>query len=78
MVAQAATRLDEASWVQPPSLLSPEIKARPAGHLYNTVTNGIRSMPAYRSQIPSADRWAIVAYLQAIQGRHPHLLPPDM
>ena len=37
------------------------------GHLFNTITNGIRNMPAYGSQIPVADRWAIVAYVRALQ-----------
>jgi mono/diheme cytochrome c family protein len=35
--------------------------------LYNTIANGIRSMPAYAKQIPVADRWAIVAYVKALQ-----------
>ena len=40
---------------------------RTNGHLFNTITNGIRSMPAYGPQIPVADRWAIVAYVRALQ-----------
>ena len=31
------------------------------------MTNGIRTMPAYESQIPVADRWAIVGYVEALQ-----------
>lgn len=38
-----------------------------AGKLYNTITHGARSMPAYGSQISTADRWAIVAYVHALQ-----------
>jgi mono/diheme cytochrome c family protein len=37
------------------------------GHLYNTISNGIRNMPAYGPQITVEDRWAIVAYLRALQ-----------
>lgn len=37
------------------------------GHLFNTITNGIRTMPSYGSQIPVGDRWAIVAYVRALQ-----------
>ena len=41
--------------------------SRAVGHLFNTITNGIRSMPAYSSQIAVEDRWAIVAYIRALQ-----------
>jgi mono/diheme cytochrome c family protein len=40
---------------------------RPVGHIYNTINVGIRSMPSYGAQIPVADRWAIVAYVRALQ-----------
>jgi mono/diheme cytochrome c family protein len=39
----------------------------PDGHLYLVITNGIRNMPSYRSQISVEDRWAIVAYIRALQ-----------
>jgi outer membrane protein OmpA-like peptidoglycan-associated protein len=39
----------------------------PDGRLFLTITNGIRTMPAYRAQIPTDDRWAIVAYVRALQ-----------
>jgi len=37
------------------------------GHIYNVISNGIRNMPAYKYQIPVADRWAIVGYFSALQ-----------
>jgi len=37
------------------------------GYLYEVVTQGVRSMPGYAQQIPIADRWAIVAYVRALQ-----------
>jgi mono/diheme cytochrome c family protein len=37
------------------------------GHLYEVIRNGIRNMPSYRHQISVADRWAIVAYVRAMQ-----------
>ncbi len=37
------------------------------GYLFDVITNGIRSMPSYAAQIPVADRWAIIAYLRALQ-----------
>lgn len=39
----------------------------PDGKLFNVISNGIRNMPAYRSQIDVKDRWAIVAYVRALQ-----------
>ena len=37
------------------------------GYLYEVITRGIRSMPGYAQQVPVADRWAIVAYVRALQ-----------
>lgn len=45
----------------------PQVLSRPVGHIFNTITHGIRTMPAYGDQIPPADRWAIVAYVKALQ-----------
>lgn len=67
MVAVRADHLQEGTWVPPTSLHDATVLARPLGHLYNTITNGIRTMPSYGPQIPEADRWAIVAYLRALQ-----------
>ena len=39
----------------------------PVGELFNTITNGIRNMPAYGRQIDVEDRWAIILYVRALQ-----------
>jgi len=39
----------------------------PDGQLFATITNGIGNMPSYAAQIPVSDRWAIVAYVRALQ-----------
>lgn len=67
MVAKRAEALAEGTWTPPSSLHTDLVRQRPAGHLFNTITNGIRTMPAYGPQIPVADRWAIVAYVRALQ-----------
>jgi mono/diheme cytochrome c family protein len=67
MVAKRADQLMEGTWVPPTSLHDATVLARPEGHLYNTISNGIRNMPAYRPQIGREDRWAIVAYVRALQ-----------
>ncbi len=56
-----------ATWVMPTSLTGPVVRERPDGHIFNTITNGIRTMAPYGDQIRPADRWAIVAYMRALQ-----------
>ena len=66
-VAARADALQEGTWTPPSSFHTELVRGRPDGHLYNTIANGIRNMPAYGSQIPVEDRWAIVAYMRALQ-----------
>ncbi len=37
------------------------------GYLFDVISRGVRTMPAYGHQVPVADRWAIVAYIRALQ-----------
>jgi len=67
MVAMRADELLEGTWTPPTSFHTDLLRERPAGHLFNTISNGIRNMPAYGPQIPVQDRWAIVAYVRALQ-----------
>ena len=67
MVARRADKLQEGTWVPPSSYHTEAVRARPVGHLFNTITHGIRTMPPYAAQIPVEDRWAIVAYVRALQ-----------
>lgn len=67
MVNQRAMALAEGGWTPPTDLTGELIRSRPLGHLYNTITEGIRNMPAYGPQVPPHDRWAIVAYVKALQ-----------
>lgn len=39
----------------------------PDGHFFDVISNGVRSMPGYASQIAVRDRWAIVTYIRALQ-----------
>lgn len=66
-VSVRAERLQEGTWVAPLSLHDKVVMEREDGHIFNTITNGIRTMPAYGDQIQVKDRWAIVAYLRALQ-----------
>ncbi len=67
VVARRAERLQEGTWTPPSSLHTELVRSRPSGQLFNTITNGIRNMPAYGAQVPPADRWAIVLYVRALQ-----------
>lgn len=67
IVNARAERLQEGLWVPPSSLHDKLVRSRPDGHLFNTISNGIRTMPPYGSQIDVEDRWAIVAYVRALQ-----------
>lgn len=62
-----STGTNGTEWVQPKSLHDPTVRDQPLGQIFNSITHGIRTMPAYDSQIPVADRWAIVAYVEALQ-----------
>jgi hypothetical protein len=53
--------------MKPPSFHQDRIRHMPDGQLYATISNGIRNMPAYGISVPVADRWAIVAYVRALQ-----------
>jgi mono/diheme cytochrome c family protein len=66
--AKLATTPDAINgWVAPQNLQEAKILARPDGHIFNTITNGIRTMAPYDKQIAIEDRWAIIAYLRALQ-----------
>jgi len=66
-VAVRAEALQEGTWTPPSSFHTELVRSRPVGHLYNTITHGIRNMPAYGTMIDRSDRWAIVAYVRALQ-----------
>lgn len=57
------------TWVPPSSLHQETLYSDkyPDGKLFSTISNGIRKMPGYSSQIKLKDRWAIVAYVRALQ-----------
>jgi mono/diheme cytochrome c family protein len=64
---RAGVELQEAKWVPPADLHTDAVRGRANGHLFNTISVGIRNMPGYAQQIPVSDRWAIVAYVRALQ-----------
>lgn len=51
----------------PPSYHEPRLRQVPNGYIFDVITNGFGAMLNYSAQIPVRDRWAIVAYVRALQ-----------
>lgn len=68
--AMALGQSGKATWTTAKSLHDPvvkDLKQNPVGRLYDTISNGRGTMGPYRAQITPEDRWAIVAYIKALQ-----------
>jgi mono/diheme cytochrome c family protein len=52
---------------RPPTFHQDRLRNAPVGQLFDVITNGFGAMPDYAGQIAPADRWAIVAYVRALQ-----------
>ena len=52
---------------QPPSYHEERLRTVPVGYFFDVMTNGFGAMQDYASQVPVADRWAIAAYIRALQ-----------
>lgn len=52
---------------RPPSYHTDRLRKEPIGHFFDVITNGYGVMPDYAVQVPPADRWAIAAYIRALQ-----------
>lgn len=62
---------------QPANLMEDRVVQFADGEIFNVVSNGRRSMPAYKFQVSVEDRWAIIAYLRVLQ-RAWHASPGDV
>ena len=51
----------------PPSYHSDRLRQLPNGYIFDVITSGFGAMPDYAAQIQPRDRWAIVAYIRALQ-----------
>ncbi len=54
-------------WAPPTTYHQDSIRAYPVGRIFHVITNGARTMAPYGPQIPARDRWAIAAYVKALQ-----------
>lgn len=62
-------------YTQPPSYYEERLRGAPVGHFYDVITNGFGRMNGYAAQIPVQDRWAIAAYIRALQATNPNMTP---
>lgn len=53
--------------IPPTSFQQDWLIEQPDGHYFDVITNGIRTMPSYKHQIPVEDRWAIISYVRQLQ-----------
>jgi len=51
----------------PPSFHIDRLRTAPVGHFFDVITNGFGAMPDYAQQVSPRDRWAIIAYIRALQ-----------
>ncbi len=54
----------------PPSYHIDRLKGAPDGHYFSVITNGFGRMFEYGTRVPAEDRWAIIAYIRALQVSH--------
>ena len=52
------------------------LRQAPVGHFFDAMTNGWGAMPSYAAQIAVQDRWAIIAYIRALQESQRNLTTP--
>ncbi len=52
---------------RPPDYTEDKLMKAPVGHFVNVMTNGFGSMSEYKSQLSIQDRWAVAAYIRALQ-----------
>jgi hypothetical protein len=76
-INQAALALKEGKWVAATNLMTQMIRDRADGQLFQAISDGVRSMPSYSSQISVRDRWAIVAYVRELQQTLPVAAEPQ-
>jgi len=65
---------------RPPTFHQDRLREAPVGHFFDVITNGFGAMPDYATQIRAEDRWAIIAYVRALQlSEHAAIgdVPPD-
>jgi mono/diheme cytochrome c family protein len=66
-VGQGDGMIVQRGFKKPVSFHDPRLRMTPAGYFFDVMTNGFAQMPSYAAQVTPEDRWAIVAYIRALQ-----------
>jgi mono/diheme cytochrome c family protein len=80
MIQQRVASLGESWAVRDLVSATSNVISMPNGQLFGTISNGMNTMAGYAAQIPPVDRWAIVAYVRALQRARNALtsdIPPE-
>ena len=67
MIGDGQGMIVQRGYKQAPAYHDPRLRSIEDGYIYDVITNGFGQMAGYASQIKPADRWAIVAYIRALQ-----------
>jgi hypothetical protein len=51
----------------PPTYHQPRLREAPPGHYFDVITNGFGAMYSHADRVPPHDRWAMIAYIRALQ-----------
>lgn len=54
-------------YTKPPAFWIERVRNKPVGHIFDVISNGFGAMPDHAAQVKVADRWAIAAYVRALQ-----------
>jgi len=63
---------------KPPSFLSDDIMSSPNSDIFNAITNGFQKMFSYGYRVKPPERWAIIAYIRALQVKNGPVNPQDL
>ncbi len=67
MVGDGNGMIVQRGYRRPPSFHDQRLRNAPLGYYFDVISNGLAAMPDYASQIHTEDRWAIAAYIRALQ-----------
>ena len=67
MIGDGGGMIVQRGFRRPPSFHQDRLRDAPLGHFFDVMTNGFGAMPDYASQVNVEDRWAIAAYIRALQ-----------
>ena len=67
LVSLRALEIPSLDWLPPTDVTSVPVAIQPIGKIFDTISNGRHKMAGYKAQIPVRDRWAIAAYVRALQ-----------